>query len=494
MQQRYAYGYVRVSTHDQEEISPDSQEKLLREYAQKNNIIILKIFYELGISGRKADKRPEFQEMIGSAKSKEHPVDVILVWKYSRFARNQEESIVYKSLLKKQNNVDVISISEPLIDGPFGSLIERIIEWMDEYYSIRLSGEVFRGMKENARRGSFQARPPLGYKIAEHGKPPVIVPEEAKIVKIIFEKYANDKLGFFDIARYLNSLGFKTSHNKPFERRSIEYIIQNPMYCGMIRWNRTKNDTNEIKDKSEWIITEGEHEPIISKELFDSAQAVFKSTYCPKGSRPASTYKHWLSGLLKCPDCGRTLTAYTKYRRNGECYSYFSCYGYNKGKCPKPNGISSMVLEKEVLKNLEEVMYTGNIDFELRHLQSAEIVNEKSMLEDRLKSLSGKEDRIKASYREGIDTLEEYRDNKKLIQKEREDILQQLNELSQDSSCTSQNAMDAILEKVHNIYAIISSDQYTNAQKNTALRQIIDKIIYDRQTDTLKFFYVLYQT
>lgn len=152
-----------------------------------------------------------------------------------------------------------------------------------------------------------------------------------------------------------------------------------------------------------------------------------------------------------------------------------------------------MVLEKEVLKNLEEVMDTGNIDFELRHLQSAEMVNEKSMLEDRLKSLSGKEDRIKASYREGIDTLEEYRDNKKLIQKEREDILQQLSELSQDSSITSQNAREAILKKVHNIYAIISSDQYTNAQKNTALRQIIDKIIYDRQTDTLKFFYVLYQ-
>ena len=104
----------------------------------KTNIVILKVFFELGISGRKADKRPEFQKMIGLAKSSDHPVDVILVWKFSRFARNQEESIVYKSLLRKQSNVDVVSVSEPLIDGPFGSLIERIIEWMDEYYSIRL--------------------------------------------------------------------------------------------------------------------------------------------------------------------------------------------------------------------------------------------------------------------------------------------------------------------------------------------------------------------
>ena len=87
---------------------------------------------DLGISGRKAKKRPGFQEMIGLAKGDDHPADLILVWKFSRFARNQEESIVYKSLLKKQHNVDVVSVSEPLSDNPFGSLIERIIEWMDE--------------------------------------------------------------------------------------------------------------------------------------------------------------------------------------------------------------------------------------------------------------------------------------------------------------------------------------------------------------------------
>ena len=189
MSVKYAYGYIRVSTHDQEEISPDSQEHLLRDYAAKNNIVILKIFTDLGISGRKADKRPGFQEMIGLAKGPDHPVDCILVWKFSRFARNQEESIVYKSLLKKQHNVDVISISEPLADGPFGSLIERIIEWMDEYYSIRLSGEVFRGMKENATRGAYQARPPLGYKVIERGKPPVIVPEENTNIITAVEVY-----------------------------------------------------------------------------------------------------------------------------------------------------------------------------------------------------------------------------------------------------------------------------------------------------------------
>ncbi len=406
--------YIRVSTHMQDELSPDAQKRLLLEYAKANNILITEehIFIENGISGRKVDKRPEFQRMISLAKSKPTPFNVILVWKFSRFARNQEESIVYKSLLRKQCNIDVVSVSEPLIDGPFGSLIERIIEWMDEYYSIRLSGEVTRGMTEKALRGGYQARPPfidgpfgslieriiewmdeyysirlsgevtrgmtekalrggyqarppLGYKIVTKGEPPVIVPEEAKIVRIIFEKYVHEKQTYFDIARYLNRLGYKTSHGKSFEARSIDYIIQNPTYCGMIRWNRTENETNRIKDKDEWIITEGQHEPIITKELFDKAQKRFKETYRPRGARPSSTYRHWLSGLLKCPDCGRTMIAKTMTKKSdGTHYVYFTCYGYCKGKCLKSNGVSSLKLEPAVLASLKQMLDTGNFDFE----------------------------------------------------------------------------------------------------------------------------------
>ena len=118
--------YIRVSTDTQEEYSPDAQVRLLKEYAASHDMTIIDIYQDLGISGRKADRRPEFQDMIAMAKSKEHPYDAILVWKFSRFARNQEESIVYKSLLKK-NNVEVISVSEPLPEGVIGELVERIL-------------------------------------------------------------------------------------------------------------------------------------------------------------------------------------------------------------------------------------------------------------------------------------------------------------------------------------------------------------------------------
>ncbi len=221
--------YIRVSTEKQEELSPDAQKRLILEYAEKNHIIIpeMGIFLEEGgVSGKKAEKRPVFQQMIALAKSAEHPFDLILVWKFSRFARNQEESIVYKSMLKR-DRVSVVSVSEPLIDGPFGTLVERMIEWMDEYYSIRLSGEVFRGMSENAMRGNFQASPPFGYRIPYHRAVPVIVEEEAAVVRMIFQKYVQEEMPIADIASYLNQLGFRTARGKRFEKRSIAYILQN---------------------------------------------------------------------------------------------------------------------------------------------------------------------------------------------------------------------------------------------------------------------------
>ena len=130
-----AAAYIRVSDERQDEYSPDSQIKRIREYCQAHNYDLPQeyVFYDDGISGKSVRRRNQFHDLIGLAKSKEHPIDAILVWKFSRFARNQEESIVYKSLLQKIG-VSVISISEPLPEGPFGSLVERIIEWMDEYY------------------------------------------------------------------------------------------------------------------------------------------------------------------------------------------------------------------------------------------------------------------------------------------------------------------------------------------------------------------------
>lgn len=113
--------YIRVSTNDQLEFSPDAQLKAIKKYAKDKNIIIDDdyVFVDEGISGRKASKRPAFQEMIKIARSKPKKFDVILVHKFDRFARSREDSVVYKSLLKKECDIRVVSITESIEDDKF---------------------------------------------------------------------------------------------------------------------------------------------------------------------------------------------------------------------------------------------------------------------------------------------------------------------------------------------------------------------------------------
>ena len=126
IEKRLGAAYIRVSTEEQTELSPDSQLEEIYRYADREQIQILQkhIYIDAGISGKKAENRPEFMRMIAEAKSTPKPFSVILLWKYSRFARNQEESIFYKSILRSRCGIEVISVTEPLADGPFDLLAQ----------------------------------------------------------------------------------------------------------------------------------------------------------------------------------------------------------------------------------------------------------------------------------------------------------------------------------------------------------------------------------
>ena len=359
--------YIRVSTHGQEELSPDSQKRLLLDYAEKNLFRVEDkwIFQENGISGRKADKRPQFQQMIAAAKSDAHPFDAILVWKFSRFARNQEESIVYKSMLRGKFGVDVISISEPIMEGPFGSLIERIIEWMDEFYSIRLAGDVTRGMTEKALRGGYQGRPPLGYRIPHPGGDLEEVPSEARTVRQIFNWYGISGLSSYSIAQKLNQEGYRTALGNPFEKRGVEYILQNPLYAGYVRWNRTDGQTGAIRDRDCWIIAKGAHPAIVSQELFDLAAARRRkegksdetnTCISNPGQKPCELVRHWLGGVLKCPDCGHSLSSCRRRRKTLPDTFSFQCSGYLKGICNRNCYVAENVIVPMVLENLQKTL------------------------------------------------------------------------------------------------------------------------------------------
>jgi DNA invertase Pin-like site-specific DNA recombinase len=129
--------YARVSSEKQDvDLSISAQLKAMREYAERNGHIIVKEYIDEAESGKTAD-RPQFMDMIAQARRATKPFDLILVWKYARFARNREDSIVFKTMLRKAG-IQVISITEPFEDTPTGRLLEAMIESLDEFYSANL--------------------------------------------------------------------------------------------------------------------------------------------------------------------------------------------------------------------------------------------------------------------------------------------------------------------------------------------------------------------
>lgn len=477
-----ACAYIRVSTDKQEELSPDAQKRLIIDYCKKNSYTITNenIFIENGISGKKADKRPEFKRMIALAKSKEHPFDVILVWKFSRFARNQEESIVYKSMLKKAN-VDVVSVSEPVIDGPFGSLIERIIEWMDEYYSIRLSGEVIRGMTEKALRGGYNAQPPLGYrKNSDTGVPEIYEPE-AVIVRNIFS-FISQGLSLIDTARSVNNMGFHTRRGGMFEQRTIRYIIENPFYYGYVRWNRQNPSEHTIKDKSEWIIAPGTHPTLINKESWDFANEQLIKISRPYKERGTSGIKHWLSGIVKCSSCGSSLVSNSLWKGHS---TSFQCSGYNKCKCKVSHFIKTERLEAGIYEGFLKVLSSKNVTYEKVSEHSYEEKVDTAAL---LKNIEDKERRIKQAYRDGIDTLEEYKDNKAILQKEREKVMEII---SKQQPVQHDEDNETMLRQIKNAYEIIKNEELDKLTRANAIRSVVSKAVYDNEKDTLDIYFRL---
>ena len=459
--------YIRVSTEDQAELSPDAQKRLLLDYAKKNDIIVSKDFiFSESVSGRHVQKRPEFQRMIATAKQPSHPIDVILVWKFSRFARNQEESIVYKSMLKK-DRVDVVSVSEPLIEGPFGSLIERIIEWMDEYYSIRLSGEVLRGMKEKALQHGYQTTPCLGYDAVGHGKPFVINEAEYAMVSYIMDLYDNQNMDETAIARRCNDLGYRTKRGNPFERRTVDRILENPFYCGTVIWNGVE--------------FEGAHEVRLSRERFEKRQELLASRKRPIKARNVSTCKHWLSGLIKCSICGATLS----YTGSNAC-PYFQCWKYAKGFHKTSVALSVKKAEEAVTDYFDQILSGAEFSYVRKSQPKDNTDPELERLQKELSKLEIREKRIREAYESEIDTLEEYKANKERLTASRLKINSQIENLLHDQEKPEIDT-EKILREIKSVNDILKNPDVEYEEKGLLIRSVVDQIVYDKEEGKMYF-------
>lgn len=478
--------YIRVSDERQDEYSPDSQLKKIREYASKESCIIPDeyVFYDDGISGKSVKKRGDFNRMIAMAKDKSHPFDVIYVWKFSRFARNQEESMVYKNLLRKKD-VSVVSVSEPIPEGHYGKLIERIIEWMDEFYLINLSTEVQRGMTEKVTRGEPVVAPPLGY-IMKDGE---YVPDEesgaADIIREIFDRYINGE-PMREIATTFHKRGFRTKNGQPIDNRRIEYIINNPCYIGKLRWttdgSRSVSKRNYNDDSVMTI--DGHHKPIITMEQWEAAQRRqedIKKAY-PKYARKTQDAEYMLKGLVRCSACGATLvrTGITNKCSNTRS---MQCHNYARGSCTVSHAISLPKIDKAIISALEAAVITKQFAITT---QSKKNKRSDEVDYDRLITLEERKlERAKEAYLAEIDTLEQYKHNKTAIEKK----INEYKTLAAKQNVPAKINLDTYAARVADIIVILKNETATPQEKNESLRTIIDHIVYEKLNNNLAIYF-----
>ena len=474
---KIAAAYIRVSTEDQTEFSPDSQLKEIRKYAKAHDMILPDefVFADEGISGRRSDKRPEFQRMIGTAKIKPKPFDVILLWKFSRFARNREDSIVYKSMLRKQCGIEVISISEQLSEDKTSILIEALIEAMDEYYSLNLAEEVKRGMSEKFSRGGVVSQPPFGYRMQDG----IFAPDEeaAPIVQMIFRDYL-DGTPVRTIAQKLNELGIKSRHGNAWENRTVEYLLTNPVYIGKLRRSKTGDRSDRYHENDELV--DGQHQPIITPEMFDAVQARRADTkkMYKKYARCGQRVQFMLKGLVRCDRCGGTLVMSSSNKS-------LQCHNYARGKCKVSHSISVAKLNALVLDKLREDL--SNPQF-LAALKMSKPAAADSPFPALIAREEKKLDRIRQAFEAGVDTLEEYKANKKRIT----DAIESLR--MQQEAALPLSDTDDLLTFTGRLRAsldTLSDPCASELLKNMTLRAIIEQIIFVKPSGRIEIVYNL---
>lgn len=353
--------YARYSSDNQREESIEAQIRAIKEYASKNDYQIIKIYTDEARTAT-TDDRPQFLQMIKD--SVLGLFNTVIVHKLDRFARNRYDSAIYRKKLK-DNGVRLISVLEPLDDSPESVILESVLEGMSEYYSKNLSREVMKGMKETALECKHNGGiAPLGYDVAPD-RTYVINENEAKIVKMVFEMYA-DGYSFNNIIDELNSKGYKTKAGREFGKNSINNILKNEKYRGVYIFNRTISKIggkrNNLKSKSsdKIIRIEGGMPRIISDELWNRIRVKMDKN---KQARAANSAKetYLLSGLIFCGKCDGAMTGNRKYAgRNKTPYFSYECSNRKRKRSCDAKAINKDYVENLVMDELEEELFTSD--------------------------------------------------------------------------------------------------------------------------------------
>jgi len=427
--------YARVSTDKYDQLhSLDAQKTYFENLLERNpNWTFIKGYVDEGLTGTKIDKRDSFIEMMRDAKMGKF--DLICTKEVSRFARNTLDSL---SCTRELLNYGVAVLFENdnlnTIDEDCDFRLTTMASLAQEE-SRKTSERLKFGFRESVQKGTVLGNDSIwGYR-KEKGKL-VIVPEEAEMVRKIFDLYANDNLGVRAIAKILSDSGLRNTNGNPFSFSTIKGILVNPKYKGFYCGNKTHKVhflSNEIAyvPQEEWVMYE-DHEkvpPIVSAELWDRANKKLKERSAKMISSDKTSYqnKYLYSGKIICGEHG-VCYHHTIYKYKSGNKELWTCKEYGNGnKCRNPH------------------VYTTEIDAVMREVYS-QIVCEKTTIVNELIEL----------YKEGGST--------KAIAKTKHKI---------------QSDINSILAKKDKLLDLVMDDRLSNEefeQRNNAFNRQIEEM------------------
>ena len=343
--------YVRLSNEDAragESVSIENQKLILSKHVKEQGWELVEIYCDDGFSGTNQN-RPALQRMLADVR--QGLINTVLIKDLSRLGRNYLEVGNLAEVLLPQHGCELISLNEKLDD----MMVFR--NWFNEQHSKETSKKVKAVRKMCAQSGKFLGSyAPYGFMKSPDDKHKLVIDENtAPTVRKIFELRAQG-MGFHAIAVYLNEQGVipprdyfyqvrgaenPANVNHLWNENTLKVILRNEAYIGNTVQAKVgtvsyKNHKTVRKPKEEWIRSEGTHEPIISNELWEQAQAIDRKNYKPRKRSDGTT--SIFTGLLYCADCGFKMRNQNERREKKDGtehrYSAFLCGNYARSGKP----------------------------------------------------------------------------------------------------------------------------------------------------------------
>ena len=440
--------YCRVSTDSAEQMaSYDSQLAYYEQKIKENpKWELAKIYSDACISGTNIDKRLGFQEMIRDAVAGEF--DLVITKSISRFGRNTKDVLEYTRLLKK-HNVAVLFEKENINTFSMqGEVAMTVLTSIAQQESESISTNVKMKMKRGELVG-FQGC--LGYDYDKETKELVINEEEAEVVRFIFHSYNQGK-GARLIGKELKEKGYKTKRGSSnWPDSTIRGILKNEKYMGDLLLGKTftvdpitKQRLDNMGEEEKYYIKD-HHEPIVSKETFEKAQAIRNKRNCnmEKGRLKRYSRQYTFSSKIECGFCKTTVgrRAWNSGTKNKKVvWHCIKSSKHGKKHCPDSKGIHEAVIEEAFVKIFNE-MYQHNRESIEEFISTIENTLSESTSKKELstlnKELSNVEDKIWKLidlHIDGAIDRENYENKFIELSKDKERLIKETNELSLTAS------------------------------------------------------------